>query len=327
MNGNDVIELKVIERLERFINENPDKPYLEGYRYFIDKNANTTIYNYVRHVCSFMNFCKKDVKDLDIDDFTKYISSIKNTTQSNQIVAYAALKKFSMYLLASNKNTSNPMQYIDRPKFKESKETIEKRSVGYLKKGEIKKYINNINNGTGSSRAINRQKEWKERDLLIVLLFLNTGMRCSALCKLDVDNIDIEKKQLFTIDKGDINQEYDLSEEIISHVIKWLDKRTLLLGDTKESALFISNRKERLSQLSIANIVKKYANNISGKNITPHKLRATYGTQLYEATGDLYFTQQCMGHANPTTTELYIRGQSDKNRAKAATIMSNLTKY
>lgn len=325
MVGNEYIELKIIQRLEKFIGENPEKPYLDGFRHFINKNANTTVYNYVRHVCSFMNFCNKNIENLELDDFTKYFSSIKNTTSSNQIVAYTALKKFSTYLSASGKNTSDFMRYIERPKFKESKETVDKRNVGYLKKKEIKKYISNINHGVGTKKAINRQKDWKERDLLIVLLFLNTGMRCSALCKLDIDNIDIEKRQLYTIDKGNITQEYDLSEEIMSYVVKWLNKRTYLLGDSKETALFISNRKERLSQLSISNIVNKYATNIPGKNITPHKLRATYGTQLYEATGDLYFTQKCMGHSNPKTTELYIRGQKEKNREKASIIMSELT--
>ena len=272
-----------------------------------------------------MDYCKKDIKDLDLDDFTIYLSSIKNTTQSNQIVAYAALKKFSMYLLASNKNTSNPMQYIKRPKFKESKETIDKRNIGFLEKNEIKKYLYSVINGSGTERSVNRQKNWKERDILIVLVFLNTGMRCSALCRLDVDNIDIKNRKIHTIDKEDVLQEYDLSEEIIIHVINWINKRKVLLGDINEKALFISNRRERMSQFAVSSVVNKYADNIAGKHITPHKLRATYGTQIYEATGDLYLTQQCMGHKNLKSTEAYIRGQDEKVREKASDIMSKLT--
>lgn len=325
MTGNEIMELKQNEKIDVYIDKNSDKPYLNGYRHFINDSASTTVYNYLRHVCSFMNYCKKDIKDLDLDDFTIYLSSIKNTTQSYQIVAYAALKKFSMYLLASNKNISNPMQYIKRPKFKESKETIDKRNIGYLEKKEIKKYLNAVVNGAGTERATNRQKNWKERDLLIVLIFLNTGMRCSALCKLDVENIDITNKKLYTVDKGDVLQEYDLSEEIITHVINWINKRKVLLGDINEKALFISNRRERMSQFAVSSVVNKYADNIKGKHITPHKLRATYGTQIYEATGDLYLTQQCMGHKNPKTTELYIRGQEENIREVASGIMSKLT--
>ena len=63
---------------------------------------------------------------------------------------------------------------------------------------------------------------------------------------------------------------------------------------------------------------------IEGKNITPHKLRATYGTQLYNKTGDLYMVQECMGHSSPTTTELYIRGKKNKNAQAAAEIMTKI---
>ena len=79
-----------------------------------------------------------------------------------------------------------------------------------------------------------------------------------------------------------------------------------------------------MDQSSISRVVKKYASEISNKNITPHKLRATYGTQLLKATNDIYFVQDCMGHSNPKTTELYIRGQKQENRKKASEIMSKI---
>lgn len=80
-----------------------------------------------------------------------------------------------------------------------------------------------------------------------------------------------------------------------------------------------------MDQRTISRIVEKYACNIEGKHITPHKLRATYGTQLYAATKDLYFVQSCMGHSNPATTELYIRGQKNSSRQTASELMSNIT--
>lgn len=326
MTGNEYIELKQEKVIDDILRKNKDKPYIVGYRNFISKSSNTTVYNYIRHIVQFMNYCQKEIENLTVDDYTLYLSSIKETTSSNQIVVYAALKKFSLYLMANNKNTANPMQYIERPKFKEKQETKEKRENGYLDKKEIKKYLETIESGIGSSSAVNRQKNWKERDLLIILIFLNTGMRCSALCKLDVNSINFEKKQLTTIDKGDQLQIYDLPDNIIFHLDCWLSKRAEILGNIKENALFISNRKSRLDKLSVSNIVNKYAGKIKGKHITPHKLRATYGTQLYEATRDLYFTQECMGHASPKTTELYIRGQKEENRKRAADIMSKIIK-
>jgi integrase len=79
-----------------------------------------------------------------------------------------------------------------------------------------------------------------------------------------------------------------------------------------------------MDQATIYRIVNKYAANIKDKHITPHKLRATYGTHLYNETKDVYFVQNCMGHSSPKTTETYIRGI--KNTTKAASdIMKKIT--
>jgi integrase len=226
--------------------------------------------------------------------------------------------------MASKRATDNPMAYVPRPKFKEGIQTIEKRDKGFLDRKEIKKYIETSKRGIGTSRAIARQKEWKERDLSIIMIFLNTGIRCSALYKLNLDSIDFEKQTLITIDKGDKVQEYTLSEDVLRYIDAWIQKRKEILGTYNEEALFISNRKCRMEQTSIYRIVNKYAQNIEGKHITPHKLRATYGTQLYNQTKDLFFVQQCMGHNNPKTTEKYIRGEANNSRKNAASIMQQI---
>ena len=78
-----------------------------------------------------------------------------------------------------------------------------------------------------------------------------------------------------------------------------------------------------MTENSISDVTKKYAFTIKGKNISPHKLRATYGTMLYNKTKDLYFVQKCMKHSSPKTTEIYIRGEGKEN-AEASEIMSKL---
>ena len=102
----------------------------------------------------------------------------------------------------------------------------------------------------------------------------------------------------------------------------WIYIRENIVDDD-EQALFISNRKKRMDVSSISNVVKKYSKHINNKNITPHKLRATYGTQLYNETRDVLFVQDCMGHSSPKTTQLYIRDRKD-NLKKASDIMAKL---
>ena len=326
MNGKEIYEDKFKQRVDNIIKDNQDKPYLKGfYNYMGNSLSNSTKFNYIYFVVTFMNSNGKKVEELDFDDYTEFLAGISNATSSYQISVYSGLKKFAKYLVASRRTDYNPMDHIERPKFKEKEETIAKREKGYLEKKEIKKYISTVKSGVGSDRAKAKQEPWRERDLLIVLLFLNTGMRCSALFKLDVDSIDLENKILTVTDKGDKIKQSVLSDELIDHVKEWLKNREVLLDDKNENALFISNERKRMCQKSISRVVSKYAANIKGKNISPHKLRATYGTQLLEETGNIYFVQQCMGHSNPSTTELYIRGQKNGNESKASDIMSRLT--
>lgn len=325
MNGNDIYEYKIRNKIENVLKVNNDKKYLRGFYNFMTNLSVNTVYDYIMYIINFMEKNNKPVEKLNLDDYTEYLATMTDKASSYQITIYSALKKFSVYLKASNRNINDPMQYVNRPKFIEKEETKIKRENNYLEKREIKKYISNINNGIGSHRAKARQEEWKNRDKAIILLLLNTGMRCAALYKLNIENINIEEKKLVTIDKGRKYQEYFLSEELLDVLKNWIDERSILLNGKDEEALFISNRRSRMDQRTISRIVEKYAFNIENKHITPHKLRATYGTQLYASTKDLYFVQSCMGHSNPATTELYIRGQKNSSRQTASELMSNIT--
>lgn len=325
MKGTEEYELKYKNKIDKMIQNNPDKPYLKGFYNFMGSRLSiSTKYDYIYYVVSFIDSNNKNIKDLDLDDYTNFLSQIEDRTSSYQISVYSGLKKFAKYLLASKKTDDNPMDHIDRPKFIEKDTTIAKREIGYLDKREIKKYLSTARNGVGTSRAKARQENWKERDLLIILLLLSTGMRCSALYKLDLDSIDFNNKVLTSNEKGDKVRTYDLSDELIDDINKWLKKRKEILEDIQENALFISNQKSRMDQKSISRIVKKYSSDITNKNITPHKLRATYGTQLLKETNNIYFVQECMGHSNPKTTELYIRGEKNGNSKKASDIMSKI---
>ena len=79
-----------------------------------------------------------------------------------------------------------------------------------------------------------------------------------------------------------------------------------------------------MSTNAISDVTKKYDVNIKGKCISPHKLRATYGTMLYNKTKDLYFVQKSMGHSSPATTQLYVRDENDRTTEIAANIIEDI---
>lgn len=315
MTGIQEYESLYEDKIKKLINENKDKNYIEGFYYFTcnsNLNGLSSSYNYLLSVLRFISDRNKKVEDLTLDDYSIYMNKIKDKSSTYKITTYSALKKFSEYLYATKRNVDNPMQYISRPKKKESIETKEKRANGYLTKTEIKQYIDSINSGSGSSKARARQEQWKERDLAIISLLLDTGLRCAGLYKLDIDSIDFENGMLITVEKGGKIKKAQISENVLNVLLNWIIKRKEILEDKEEDALFISNRKERLTIKGISDIVKKYAIDIKGKNITPHKLRATYATSLYNVSKDIKYVKRKMGHANLSTTELYIRGEEDE---------------
>ena len=215
------------------------------------------------------------------------------------------------------------MLYIKRPKAKDSQETIVKRENGYLTERELKRYIRNVEIGATAPHRV-QSVEWDIRDKAIILTFLYTGIRNSALRTIDVQDVDLKKKTLVVTDKGEHVRIFDIPDSLCDAIAEWLECRETIMKGYHSQALFVSRRKNRMDSGTVLHIVKRYADKvIDDKNITPHKLRATYGTQLYNKTGDIYFVQECMGHSNPKVTELYIRDKK-QNTKRAGDIMDNL---
>lgn len=326
MSGVNEIEIKYMNKIMNVCQENE---VLKHYINFINTLSCRTKYTYICIVSSFLSKVNKNENDLTFDDFNDYMSDIKYTedyttkTSSYLITVYSALKKFCEYLYVSKRIHENYMNDIKRPKAIETQETIKKREIGFLTKQEVQKMVAGIELKTPSDKR-ELADEWKIRNAAIIYLFLYTGIRCSALVSIDVDDIDFQDKVLYVTDKGSKVHRFDLNDEVFDEILKWKNERSKILGSNKERALFISNRKKRISTQSVALMVNTYAK--LGKinhNITPHKLRATYGTHLYNATGDINFVRDCMGHDSIDTTRLYIRGER-KNTKKAAEIMSSI---
>lgn len=316
---------KYINKINNVLKNQPE--FINGFVSYMNDVALTTKYAYMYDVINFINKVNKPIEELTLDDFSGYISSLEfkdngePITSSYRIAVYSALKKFNLYLYTTKRINENYMLNVKRPRPIESQTTIEKREKGFLTKNEISKYIQTVEDNT-----VNKYRQvgqiWNKRDMIIIKIFLQTGIRCSALSKLDISSIDFKNKTLIVTDKGNKVNLYDLSDELLEEIKEWIYIRKNEINDN-DAALFISNRRRRMDQITIYNVVNKYSKYIKNKHITPHKLRATYGTQLYNETGDIYFVQDCMGHKDPKTTELYIRGKK-KNRKKASDIMSKM---
>lgn len=332
MSGISEITKQNLNRIEKVLYGKPD--YLRGFVNFLNDASIQTKYVYLNHICAFMEYVNKEPNELTFDDFNNYMMKINykedgsEMTSSYRINVYSSLKKFNEYLWASKRLEQNYMLYIKRPKPKESQKTITKREKGFLTERELKKYLYEIEWRTAFKEPEDRT--WLIRDKAIIYVLLTTGIRNTALRMLDVDDVDLKNRELIVTDKGNKVRIYEISDKVTSAIESWLEQRNNIFSDGGEDkALFISNKKTRMCEKTLNNIVKKYSYDVTGesiiggKNISTHKLRATYGTQLYNKTGDIYFVQQCMGHTNPRTTEIYVR-EKKQNTKRASQIMDGM---
>ncbi len=323
MNGREEYILKQTNKINSFIAEHNDKLYLVGFSNYIgDSRSANTKYNYLLYVNRFMESTQKELGCLCLDDYTLFLS---NVPLSSKKPAYSALKAFSKYLKLNKINCDNPMDEIEPPKYEETEKTVARREKKYLTETEIHSYIESVNKGIGSHKAIARQEEWRLRDKAIIYLFLNTAMRSFELCSLDVNSLDFECGTVRFRKKGGGMVTHPLSENMRSLLAEWLEQREILLGEKEEDALFISSERARISYSAVRRIVQKYAENIEGKDITPHALRATVATQVCAQKG-IYIAQQMLGHSTPTmTARIYVRGQENASKIEAASVMEKLT--
>ena len=146
---------------------------------------------------------------------------------------------------------------------------------------------------------------------------MRTGMRETALIEINLSDISFLENDLKVIDKRHKVHHYYLSESTKDVLRKWIFVRKEILNGIEDvDALFISNRKVRMTADSVINIVKKYSEEALGYAISPHKLRAAFCTILYDETHDIEFVREAVGHSSVTVTQRYIvKDNSEKKKA------------
>ena len=317
-------------KLQSLISDQP--LVIKGYSKSFGNKTSATKNVYINHVINFCNFLKlnfdidinniNDVKNINYSHITSYMDYVKfyspgGVYKKKEAISCAtifyAVKHFCKHLKSCRYIDYNPCDEVEVPKDKKVHKVIS------LTPSEIKKIKNNINHGVGTSKAKATQEKWKNRDLCIVLIGITTGLRVSAITNIDCNDINFEEKTIKTIEKGNYEREIFLSDKMIDVLNKWLNDRQKLLGDNDCDALFISAEKQRISTSAIRHIINKYTYNID-KNITPHKLRSTAATNLYDATGDIYLVADVLGHHNIQNTKRYAKVSNNRKEFAAQTL-------
>jgi len=321
------------KKIQQKIASMPD--YMIKFYYSLSQKSHTTKFRYVTNVIRFLeDYSNNDINSLDISDIDKIDSfdverymtkiniynkgdEVKELSNATKACIYSSLSAFFSFLVKNDYVKSSPFsnKKIERPKIQET-------DVIFLTPEEVKLVENQIIKGSGNSLAVAKQQNWKFRDYLLFRIPVVNGLRVTALSEINLEDINLKEKSIKVIEKGNISKKVFIDEKTCMFLSLWLEQREKILNGESCRALFISNQKKRMTVRSIEYIIKKHTEPVVNKHITPHKLRSTCGTNLYQAKKDIYLVADVLGHKTTAPTKRYTKIFNQDKRDAITTIAS-----
>ena len=307
--------------------ENPS--YLNDfldYMITIQNKSKNTVKEYNYDLATFLRFLKMhfkltdetELKKIKFDDVT--IDTLKNvtledlhsflgyltknfdskaTTRSRKV---SSLRVFFNYLCQKNLIEINPTQNLETPK-------IGKRLPRYLTLEDSKKLLD---------VASNEDNRNYERNYAITTLFLNCGMRLSELVGINLKDIVWDECQLNVIGKGNKERTIYLNKACVRSLEEYIRVRPKTgLNADAEKALFLSERKQRISRRMVQEIIygELRQAGLDATKFSVHKLRHTAATLMYQyGQVDIRALQELLGHESISTTEIYTHVSNEQVR-------------
>lgn len=282
-------------------------------------------YDYIsRYV---LNKDKADItlKDLDslearhIESYLSYLSyytvgdKVFRNTENGKARKLASIRSFFRYLFNHDLISKNVVSKVPTPK-------LHTKGIVRLEGDEVEKLLDAVwEPSTFSARQRNYNKNTKVRDNAIVTLFLGTGIRVSELVGLNVEDFDFQQNAFKVTRKGGNQTILYYPNDVKYALMEWLSLRETLPIGENEKAMFLSLQNRRICTRAVENIVRKFAYESTPlKKITPHKLRSTFGTNLYRETNDIYIVADILGHKDVNTTKKHYAAISDDLRRNVA---------
>lgn len=225
----------------------------------------------------------------------------------------SALSAYYSYFYKNDLVTANPIAKVDKPRLKD-KEIIR------MDAAEVATFLDTVEYGNHLTRKqLQFHEKTKNRDLALLTLMLSTGIRISECIGLDINHVDFDNMCIKITRKGGKEALVYFSDEAYEPLHIYIEERKGIEAvPGHEKALFLSSQRKRMSVRTAETLVKKYAAcAVPLKHITPHKLRSTYGTALYQETSDIYLVADVLGHSDVNTTRKHYADIDNERRRTA----------
>lgn len=258
---------------------------------------------------SIKNINSRFLNKIDLNDIYSYISYLKDefddkpTTRARKV---SSIRSFFKYLHVKAKIiNNNPAKELESPK-------LGKRLPKYLTFEQSTTLLDQVKN----KKPVGKQHDNSLRDYAMITLFLNCGMRLSELVSIDINHIKFDENILTVIGKGDKERTVYLNKACIDAIKDYLKVRPFDDSVCDKNALFLSERKQRISRRNVQYIIKENLRQISGaEDLSTHKLRHTAATLMYQyGNVDIRALQEILGHESIATTEIYTHVDNSQIR-------------
>ncbi|MCR5203408.1 MAG: tyrosine-type recombinase/integrase [Lachnospiraceae bacterium] len=284
--------------------------------YLIQTNSSLNVY-YDITLKVFGSLTRRDI--VEYLGFSKAYydkrGKVRHTTECGFARKLSAIRALYNFLIESGNYPeikSNPASHV--------KTKLHKKEIITLEDDEIQEFLDYVKNKDGNEHSMVYYNKTKYRDIAIMLVFLGTGIRVSELVGLNIYDVDLTHNSLYIVRKGAKEQYVYFNDKVKNALYDYIDKERFHFEGkaTDKTPLFYSMQKKRINAKTVTNLVKKYTKEaLPNKRITAHKLRSTYATNLYKATGDIYLVKDALGHENISTVQRYAKN-SDTARKEAS---------
>lgn len=294
--------------------------YARDLKLFFDFLVNETEEFYNKPILQFDTADLDKVTSTHLEMFLEYISLYRIDGKTYRNGERARCRKLSSvrallkYFYKKEAISSNVGSKIDTPKVHESQ-------IIRLELDEVGKVLDLAESGQDMTNMQQGfHKHTQARDYAMLSLFLGTGIRISECVGLNIDDFDFSQNAFQVTRKGGNKVILYFNEEVSDALQNYiLERKNIKTQPGSEKALFLSLQNKRISVRAVEKLVKKYSQIVNPlKKITPHKLRSTFGTNLYRQTKDIYVVADVLGHKDVNTTRKHYAAISDDIRRNAA---------
>ena len=261
-----------------------------------------------------------EIKLMDLEEYMEYLKCYSTekredlmNTERGIMRKVSTVKSFYNYFYRTERIQNNPASLLQLPK-------IHEKEIIRLDVDEVARFLDEVEDGeclTEKQKAYHAKT--KLRDLAMMTLLLGTGLRVSECVGLNINDVDFRNGGLRIHRKGGKEVIVYFGAEVEYALQDYLSEREHIVPEEgSEEALFLSMQRKRINVRSVEKMVKKYAQLVTPlKKITPHKLRSTYGTNLYRETGDINLVADVLGHSDVNTTKKHYAALEDERRRSA----------